>query len=663
MTAQRGTPQKSSLTIKVLMYFGVIVVITFAFAFLLLSIVIRTQIQTLLKTDLQQVLTAISTGVNAEMLLDLAEKGEPNAAGFSNDPRYLELIHFLDQIHQAEPDAWPYLYIPGDSPNEVFLVVDLISLYEPEKAAGFMEANQSNSGYVLIGLERQTFREVDAQFILMIRKWGAQTRIPWLRDGLDHLADWLAGLGIFPKQEFGVYEDKYGRWASGYMPIVNLAGERVAAVGVDFKADLIEEEYQKSRRLVFAMLLAALIVPVIFFLFLIKRVINPIRELNQIAQKIWEDDHSNQDTFRNFRKVRSYDELDSLADVLQDMVEKLRQRERRYQAVIDAQDSLILRTSPEGKFTFSNQAYDALRGNPEVSDLAEVTGNGLHPDDQQEALRFLQEEVPRITKEDPIRKHETRLYDHEGNLKWYLWTITGIFNGQGKLTEFQGVGQDITELKGIQQELEQANNRLREISHELFNAAEQERNKIAREVHDDMLNYISELVMDLKGDIPAERVNQNYQLIADRLRETVYNLRPPMLAYGLSYGLKDYVHTLTDRMSGEVAVNFNLTESDASYPMEVDVHLFRIVQQACENAVEHALPKNITITADLQPGRVRMAVEDDGLGFEWNYRDFIDESVGQNRFGLAGMFERGLIVGARVRIRSEEGVGTRVEIT
>jgi PAS domain S-box-containing protein len=385
-------------------------------------------------------------------------------------------------------------------------------------------------------------------------------------------------------------------------------------------------------------------------------------ELTRIASNIRQETPDTEKSFLNFSKVRTVGEIQILAEVLEEMVEQIRQRERRYHAVIDAQDSLILRVSPNGKFTFSNQAYQDLRNKPEITNLVDVTAEGVYSEDKQESLAFLAEEMPKIRREDPTRKHVMRIYDQDGNLKWFQWTITGIFNEQGELTEYQGVGQDITELKEFQSELEKANQRLREISHDLFKAAEQERNKIAREVHDDMLNYISELVLTLEGDVPARIVNQTYKMIADRLRETVYDLRPPMLAYGLNFGLKDYVHNLSERFEGEIMISFQMTESAAIYPKDVDIHLFRIMQQACENAIEHAHPENITISGEMKPGEILLVVEDDGAGFDWDKEDFLDDSIGQNHFGLAGMLERGLIVGAEVEIFSEEGKGTRVEI-
>ena len=277
-------------------------------------------------------------------------------------------------------------------------------------------------------------------------------------------------------------------------------------------------------------------------------------------------------------------------------------------------------------------------------------------------MEFIIVEVPKIITAQDIKKHEMRIYDRFQQLRWYQWTVKGIFDQKGTLIEYKAVAQDITELKEIQQKLEKTNKRLQEISHDLIAAGEKERSELVREVHDDVLNYMSELIMKLDGDVPATMVAENYRRIADRLRQTVYNLRPPMLVYGLNYGLQDYVDSLSDRLAGRIGVEINLIDKGAEFSKDLNTHLFRIVQQACENAVEHARPDRIRISGQLCSDRVEIFVEDDGCGFAWDREGYIDEAVSSEHFGLAGIFERASLTGAEVKIFSEEGKGTRVEI-
>lgn len=651
-----------SLRLKVLVFHLAFSIITFLIILFSMISNVRENTYLMLKTDLEQVLEAGAAQVDAEILLELAATGSPNAAGYSDDPRYLSLLETLDKIHQTDPDAWPYLYIPSDNPGEVYFVVDLISIYEPERAAGFMEPYQSNSGFILVGLEEQVFRQVEAYPVQQLRAWADQTNGNWLSRQLEQFADWLTESGIAPISDFGIYEDQFGRWASGYLPIRNSEGEKVAAIGVDIKADLIETIFQEARQQTLKSLAYLAIVPLVFLFGLLRWVVLPVNKLAQVATAISESNSEKHVSFEGFRSVPIQDELDQLANILTQMVEQIRQREQRLQAVIETQNAIILHLSPEGKFTFSNLAYDYLWGDVQVREMADLTGSLFFEEDRQAAMQFILEEVPKIVTHQDVKKHEVRIYDRFQKLRWYQWTVKGIFDQQGNLVEYQAVAQDINELKVIQQKLEKANKRLREISHDLIAAGEQERNELAREVHDDVLNYLSELMMNLNGDVPAAMAAETYRKIADRLRQTVYNLRPPMLVYGLYYGLQDYVDNLTDHLAGRMVVDFDLHDKGAEFSKDINIHLFRIVQQACENAVEHAQAGRIRISGQICSDMAEIIIEDDGCGFAWDHEVYIDEAVSSEHFGLAGIFERASLTGAVVKIISKEGKGTRVEI-
>ena len=661
MKADRPKPFLS-LRLKVLVFHLVFSIITVLIILYSMVSNVREHTYLMLKTDLEQVLEAGAAQIDADLVLELAETGKANAAGYSDDPRYLSLLADLDKLHQADPDAWPYLYVPSENPNEIYFVIDLISIYEPERAAGFMEPYQSNSGYILLGLEQQVFRQVESFPVRQLRVWADQSNWKWLNRQLESFADWLTESGIAPLEDFGIYEDQFGRWASGYMPIRNSEGVKIAAIGVDIKADLIETIFQDARHQIFRSLIFLAVIPVIFLFGLLRWVVRPVDHLTRVATAISDSNSEIPISFEDFRSVPIRDEIDQLAEVLAQMVEQIRQREQRYHAVIETQNAIILHISPEGKFTFSNKAYDHLWGDVPVRDIANLTGALIFEEDRQAAMRFIFEEIPKIVVREDIKKHEMRIYDRYQQLRWYQWTIKGIFDQQGRLIEYQAVAQDITELKDIQQKLEKANKRLQEISHDLISASEQERSELAREVHDDVLNYMSELIINLDGDVPAAMVAENYRRIADRLRQTVYNLRPPMLVYGLYYGLQDYVDNLSDRLADRIVVEFDLIDNGAEFSKDLNTHLFRIVQQACENAVEHAQPGRIRISGQLLSDMAEIIVEDDGCGFAWDREGFIDQAITSEHFGLAGIFERASITGANIKIFSKEGKGTRVEI-
>jgi signal transduction histidine kinase len=135
-----------------------------------------------------------------------------------------------------------------------------------------------------------------------------------------------------------------------------------------------------------------------------------------------------------------------------------------------------------------------------------------------------------------------------------------------------------------------------------------------------------------------------------------------MLSYGLYPGLQDYFTSLTERSGERVQIELNVKDEGPQFPRQEDIHFFRIVQQACENALEHANPAHIVISGYLGETKVSLRVEDDGQGFEWESEDFLDKAISQKHFGIAGMLERGEIIGAKVEISSAPKAGTRVRV-
>jgi two-component system sensor histidine kinase DegS len=90
--------------------------------------------------------------------------------------------------------------------------------------------------------------------------------------------------------------------------------------------------------------------------------------------------------------------------------------------------------------------------------------------------------------------------------------------------------------------------------------------------------------------------------------------------------------------------------------------VFRIVQQACENAVRHSHAKNIRIGGVLKSDSIFLTIRDDGLGFPAAGSQDLEQLLKQEHYGLVGMYERASIIGADLNIQSERGRGTLVEV-
>jgi HAMP domain-containing protein len=334
MTSDEITPQSTSkvqisIRWKILIGFTVLFTVVYVLALgMFTNLAIRAADEQI-KEDLTQALEGAASGVDVEMLLALAATGEPNADGFSDDPRFIELLDWLDDVHTAEPDAWPYLYIPHEDEGYIYFVVDLWSRYDTSNAAGFMEAYRSNSGYILEGLDKLTYREVDTEFVQTLKNkaddW--EETHPWWSNTFTKLADWLVNSGLQPKREFGTYGDQFGKWASGYIPLANAAGENVAAIGVDFQADMVNtvrNEVRSSVQRAFLIAYPILLILVYWFSNIFTR---PLITLTAAAERVGEGDYDVD--FTELVSERNRDEIDTLANVFEIMVQKVQKREQK----------------------------------------------------------------------------------------------------------------------------------------------------------------------------------------------------------------------------------------------------------------------------------------------------------------------------------------------
>ena len=191
---------------------------------------------------------------------------------------------------------------------------------------------------------------------------------------------------------------------------------------------------------------------------------------------------------------------------------------------------------------------------------------------------------------------------------------------------------------------------------------EQERLRLSLELHDTVLNELAVLRMSLNPDAVPASFQNAYETITQRLREIVSDLRPPMLNYGLKDGIDEMAENLMERNKDAVSVVVNLDTSRQRYPEDVEQHLFRIVQQACENALHHAKAKRITISGELASQSIQLKIEDDGVGFELADGLELHNLLAGKHFGLAGIVERAAMIGAKVDIYSSPRTGTQVSV-
>ncbi|QQE65657.1 hypothetical protein GFS31_23450 [Leptolyngbya sp. BL0902] len=310
----REPPQRRrfvSLQVRLLVGFTIIFTGVFSAAYYwFYTFTIESAVASLRK-DLNNTLEGAAAGVDAEELIDLYTTGEPNAAGFSDDPRYLNQISWFETIQQLEPRAWPYAYIMvgladqdtarkqvrdsnGNISVETFVpshdrqlvgVVDLWAIHDPAKSYLFLDMGEASH--------------------YSVRAWKENRLI----------------------ERSDLYADAWGEWFSSYTPIRNAEGEVVALLGIDFEASYVN---QLKRSLVDQIIISFSLAYITLFILVYvssKFFTRPLKHLSFAAKKIANAEYDDTESFKLLSSRKLRDEFTDLSDTFMMMTAKIRGRE------------------------------------------------------------------------------------------------------------------------------------------------------------------------------------------------------------------------------------------------------------------------------------------------------------------------------------------------
>ena len=190
---------------------------------------------------------------------------------------------------------------------------------------------------------------------------------------------------------------------------------------------------------------------------------------------------------------------------------------------------------------------------------------------------------------------------------------------------------------------------------------EKERMRLALELHDSILNELAVLRTNLDESNVSPKFQASYEELTRRLREIVSDLRPPMLMYGLKPAIEELADNLMERNSDKIKIHVDIQAGEERVPENIEKHLYRIVQEGCENSLRHAHAQRIGIFGTLTPQKIDLIIEDDGKGFDMQPE--MNSLLVNSHFGLAGMVERARLIDAEISIKSQPNTGVTIYIT
>jgi two-component system, NarL family, sensor histidine kinase UhpB len=214
--------------------------------------------------------------------------------------------------------------------------------------------------------------------------------------------------------------------------------------------------------------------------------------------------------------------------------------------------------------------------------------------------------------------------------------------------------------------LETRNSELRSVATQVIRAQEDERQRIARELHDETAQSLTAVLLRLKL---LEKVNSAGEwkqglgelrevLVGtmDEVRELSRSLRPPLLDdQGLLAAMESYISGLNARLHYRINFHHHGFESGKRLPDIIELVCYRVGQEALTNVVKHANPTMVEFSLNLHPTCLELRVKDDGKGF-----DPALLKTNKGGLGLVGMQERTQLVSGDLKINSAPGLGTEV---
>jgi PAS domain S-box-containing protein len=340
----------------------------------------------------------------------------------------------------------------------------------------------------------------------------------------------------------------------------------------------------------------------------------------------------------------------------------LRESEERFRRIIDRAPVMIWTARPDTSLDYLNGNCVEFTGLPIEKLLNEGWLDAVHPEDRDYLVGVY---TPAIEARRPILV-EYRVRRADGVYRWLLATGVPKYAPDGSYAGYIGCDVDITERRNAedsahtsQAALQVSHQEIQQLAGRLITAHEDERRHLARELHDDLTQRLARLAIDAGRMENAAQISEGARLLREdlvRLSEDVhalsYRLHPSVLD---DLGLVEALRTECDRVArhSDLAVDVEASAVPATLPAEASLCLFRVAQEALNNAARHAQASTVTVRLSPRERGMQLAVSDNGNGFELS-RDPQPPSL-----GLASMRERVRLVHGELDIEST-GRGTTV---
>jgi len=340
--------------------------------------------------------------------------------------------------------------------------------------------------------------------------------------------------------------------------------------------------------------------------------------------------------------------------------EALNESENSFRALFEGAYDAIWSHDLEGNIQTANKAAATLSGYP-VEELLRMNVKSFLGE---ESLALAREVGRRLVQHTHVElPYELRMIKKNGS-EAICMVSTNLISGEGEARGFHNIARNVTQEKRMQENL-------RYYLQEITQAQEEERKRIARELHDDTAQLLGSLSRQLdnfvrkkSGLAPNEvlflkdlqaQLNRGVQGV----HRFVQDLRPSLLDdLGLIPALRSLMKDMQEYDG--IGSKLEVLGDEKRFAPEFESSLFRIVQEALNNIRRHAQTPEASVVIDFTKDKVRVTISDNGQGFELVGR--VDDLPRSGKLGLVGMRERARLLGGTLEVKSTPGEGTTIII-
>lgn len=344
-------------------------------------------------------------------------------------------------------------------------------------------------------------------------------------------------------------------------------------------------------------------------------------------------------------------------DLLQVAMTSLRASEEKYRELFQNASDAIWIHDLDGRMIVANKACEKMTGYT----VDELVGRNVTQFLSEEALALAREVKRRLLRGEPVEeRYEQRIFRRDGT-EAVMELATSLVQHDGQPVAFHNIARDVTDERKMRDSM-------RFYLRKVLAAQEEERKRLAREIHDDtaqsmllLTHRLDAIASDPKNKLSkpvAEKLTGLHSLAIDtldRLRLYAQDLRPAILD---DLGLEAALQWMADKVITEdwIDVDVELDVHGHELPHEAQLTLFRIAQEALVNTKRHAEASRVVVRLEADGEKIQMTISDNGKGFE--VPKPLSELSSTDKLGLIGMQERAQLLRGTLNILSEPGKGT-----